>query len=156
MMRLLHGLAIALAAILFVPVASAQTTFTAPDCIHKSIWTPFGTGTDWKRDTIPAATATGATISWWGWWCPAADGSWKPYVFRCVEGRTCLDAVTLTKELDTAARSSDRLGALRTVIEKYQSQPLPSEANDWYFAGAAALQELQAIKPDQLRAKGRK
>ena len=79
--------------------------FALPTCIHKSVWTPFGTGSDWVHDTSAPVKATGVRVSWWGWWCPTADGNWTAYVHMCVEGRTCLTATQVTIELDTAMRT---------------------------------------------------
>lgn len=128
---------------------SGTTGFTLPTCIHRSTWTPYGTGTDWVRGSEAPVTETGVRVSWWAWWCPQTDGTWSPYIFRCVEGRTCLSAWQITSELDSAARSPDRLAALGAVITKYQTMPLDTEVEDLIFAGAAARVALDAIKPTE-------
>ena len=128
-------------------VHAQATSFTLPTCIHKSVWTPFGTGSDWVHDTSAPVKATGVRVSWWGWWCPVSDGTWTPYVHMCVEGRTCLTATQVTIELDTAMRSSDRLSALRAAIQSYQTAPLANEIEDFRFALASATVAMQAVKP---------
>lgn len=126
--------------------ASAPVSIDAP-CIFRSLWTPTGSGSDWVHGTEQPVTRGGVSVSWWAWWCPNTDGTWRPYIIRCVEGRTCLSARAVGAELDTAARSADRLDALRAAVRKYQSAPLASELNDWDFARVAALQALEKIKP---------
>lgn len=149
-MSVIKRIVIALALLCSVGTANAQAAvepFKLPDCVFKSAWTPFGTGTDWMHDTIVPASTVGVTISWWAWWCPNPDGTWWLYVHRCVEGRTCLNSAALTNEFDTAARSADKLGSLRSAIALRQAQPLPSETSDWLYAMAVASQRMQALKP---------
>lgn len=143
---------LALCLLLCASAAQAQATFPAdqfslPSCIHKSTWTPFGTGTDWKYGTEAPVLPTGVRVSWWAWWCPKPDGTWTPYVFRCVEGRTCLSAWQVTQELDTAMRSADRLVSLRAIITKYQTPVLTNELNDWAYAGDVARLAILPLKP---------
>lgn len=139
--------------LLAIAPAAAQTgtipplPFTLPDCIHKSIWTPFGTGTDWKYGTTTPVSANGVSVSWWSWWCPKTDGTWSLYVFKCVEGRTCLSSSVVTKELDTATRSADRIAALRALVTKYQTPVLQNEFNDWAYADDVARLAMAPLKP---------
>lgn len=126
--------------------ASAQV-FSVPDCFPKTLWTPTGTGTDWVSGSEPKVTPTGVRISWRGMWCPDGSGGWKAYVHRCVEGRTCLNVRSLEAEFHTATRTPDPLLALQNAIKKYETAPLPNELEDWRFAGAKALVELDKIKP---------
>lgn len=128
-------------------VEAIAQNFSLPSCFPKTIWTPAGTGSDWVTGREPKVSPTGATIVWRGMWCPDGKGGWNAYVHRCVEGRTCLDAVALESELHTAVRTPNPLEALKTAIAKYQSPPLANEKEDWYFAGVKALEELKKIKP---------
>jgi len=130
---------------LFLLLWCSSLRAQAPEaCIFKSFWTPFGTGTEWVRG---ATTVDGVTVAWWGWWCPLRSGLWEHEMQRCVVGRGCLDAQTLTSELDTAARSANPLSALRDARARYTLPPLASERAAWDQAYADALAQMQAIKP---------
>lgn len=151
-MTLFKRLCVAAALLLCSLAATAQSTvpiapFTLPTCIPKTFWTPFGTGTDWKYGTTTPVTPNGVSVAWWAWWCPKTDGTWGPYIFQCVEGRTCLSASTMTKDLDTAMRSADRLASLRALITQRQTPVLSSELNDWAYTSDIARIEIEAVKP---------
>ena len=115
-----------------------------PDCVPKTFWTPFGTGTDWVRG---ATTASGVTVSWRGWWCPRPEGQWRFFLHRCVEGVTCLSAQVIEQEMDAAARTPDKLQALKVVIAKYQSAPEAPHQEAWLQAGFAAVDALRTVQP---------
>lgn len=151
-MSLFKRLCAAAALLLCSLAANAQSTYPAPpfslpDCIPKTFWTPFGTGTDWVHGTSEPVTPTGVSIGWWAWWCPNSDGTWKPFILQCVEGRTCISAIAMTKDLDTAMRSADRLATLRSLITQRQTAVLTNELNDWAYASDMARLALQPIKP---------
>lgn len=124
--------------------AHARPALPSEECVHKSFWTPYGSGTAWVRGTSEAA---GVRVSWWAWWCPAADGQWVHVIQQCVQGRACLDAEGITRELDTAARSADPLEALRAARARLATPPLPSEQPAWDQATWDAAGELAKIRP---------
>lgn len=137
---------LALMLALLAPAAAAQQWAyeDLPDCVPKTFWTPFGTGTDWVRG---AHTEGGVTVSWRAWWCQGSDGQWRFFVHRCVEGHTCLSAYVIEQEMDAAARTPNKLTALQAVIRKYQSPPAPEHQEAWLRAGFAAIDALAPIKP---------
>lgn len=141
---LTHALLVLAAALLLCPSAMAQTNDGLPDCVPKTFWTPFGTGSDWVRG---AEEINGVKVSWRAWWCPAPDGQWKFYIHRCVENAGCLSASVIEQEMDAAARTPDKLQALRAVVAKYQTPPNSTQAEAWLQAGFAAVDALRAIKP---------
>lgn len=140
-----HLMRLLLIIALLCGTAHAQT---APppfqECIHKSIWTPFGTGTDWVSGLSEAG---GVTVGWWGWWCPQSDGVWRDTIYRCVRGRGCMDLGSVTAALDTASRSVDPLQALRDVRDAVTAPPLDSELEAWEFAKREAISALLKIRP---------
>lgn len=136
---------VALVTGLMAHVCAAQVVFTLPTCIPKTFWTPFGTGTDWVRG-FSQPVAAGPSVSYRAWWCPQTDGSWKAFIHRSVDSVEWSAAV-VDRELDTAARSFDKLEALRDAVGRYQRQPTTAERFAWFSAGALATAHLQTIKP---------
>jgi hypothetical protein len=124
----------------------AAHALTDAPCVFRSFWTPMGTGTELVSGSEAPVSPGGVEVSWWAWFCPTATG-WDWYVVRCIQGRTCLTAATVSKELDTAARSADKLAALRAAMTKYQTPVLPAEQADWDFALAAARSALEKTLP---------
>jgi hypothetical protein len=114
-----------------------------PACIPKTIWTPFGTGTDWVRGQ---ADADGVTTSWRGWWCPLPDGSWVAYAHLSVE-RPEWPLNRIDSELSTVFRSADRVAALRDIVNRYSVAPTAAELPAWKAAATQAGAALAAIKP---------
>lgn len=131
----------------FSSLCSAQVTFNDPPCSFRSVWLPSASGTDWVVGAVGPGATGGVRVSYRAWWCPKADGTWSPYVHKCIEGRTCLSAELIQAELTTAARSADKLAALQEAVRRYQLQPMPNEFADWNAADAAAKAALNAIKP---------
>ena len=113
-------------------------------CLFKSLWTPFGTGTEWVRGS---STAEGVTVAWWGWWCPQSGGQWGYTLQRCVVGRACLDPAAISAELDTAARSVNPLQALLAARERLTVPVLPAEKAAWDLAEWDAVGALAPIRP---------
>jgi hypothetical protein len=124
----------------------AQSTTTPPpeDCIFKSFWTPAGTGSDWMQG---ATNAEGVRVLWWGWWCPRPDGTWRLRITRCVDGRTCLSAEVVTRELNTASRSADPLAELRAAAARYEQPPQESELPAWNQARVDAVVLMAPLRP---------
>lgn len=149
--RLALALLLAVLAACFLPlVAFAQSSAPpAPAykaCIWKSLWTPMGTGTEWVRGV---SEVDKVKVAWWGYWCPQDDGTWGVTTQRCVVGRGCLDAGTLTGILDTAARSADPIAALQVARAQATMSVLPSEQVAWDAAEIDLLAALHKIRPPE-------
>lgn len=125
------------------PAASAPPV-AKKECIHKSYWTPFGSGTEWVRGTRDGGAVK---VSWWGYWCPEVDGTWGAVMMQCVEGRTCVSAAVLSAELDTAARSSDPVASFQAARARLASPVLEAEKATWSAARADLIAALERIKP---------
>lgn len=130
----------------FASALQAQTTAppAAKDCVWKSIWTPFGTGTEWAHNVTEFG---GTKVAWWVYWCPQPDGSWSPVTQRCVVGRGCMDPRALSQVLDTAARSADPVAALRQARDQFTLPPLPGELGAWDMAESDMLAAAIKLKP---------
>lgn len=139
-------LAIPLTTVCGVAKAQVQTPAqsAAKDCIWKSLWTPFGTGTEWVRTLTEFG---GVKVAGWVYWCPQDNGTWSPVIHRCVVGRGCMDPAALSSMLDTAARSADPLAALVEARKAFTMPVLPSEQAAWDLAEGELVQAAAKIRP---------
>ena len=119
--------------------------FTLPTCIPKTVWTPFGTGTDWVRGQ-EQVTPADPIVSWRAWWCPSASGVWTSYVHLSVE-RPEWTLNKIDTELTTVFRSADRITALKNTLSVYSVAPTTLERPSWNMAAASAGLALASIKP---------
>jgi hypothetical protein len=124
--------------------AHAQV-FTLPDCIPKTIWTPFGTGTDWVRGQAQP-NDPGPITSYRAWWCPNPDGTWTSYLHLSIE-RPEWTLNLIDTELSTVFRSLDRRAALRDLVNRYNVAPTDLERPSWNAAAQAGADALLLIKP---------
>ena len=128
-----------------LPLVAYAQTFAVPPCAPKTIVSPWATGTAWVRGAI-AATATAPRVSFRGWWCPNADGTWTKYTHYSVD-RLELTSAQIQAEIDAAMGAAGPLAALQQVIAKYQTPPVGNEIAPWNAAVDAVHLALAAIKP---------
>lgn len=139
-MKIVRLLVVALLALL-PALVQAQTPPAFQTCAFKSIWTPWGTGTDWKQGITQTGTIR---VAWWTWGCPQPDGTWKAERLMCILDSACLDVSVVSKSLDTAARSADKIQALKSIVAFHTTPVLPAEVPAW---NAAKVEADAAIAP---------
>lgn len=142
----MNRLIVAVLLVLFSASAWSQV------CAPKTVWTPLASGTELRAATfvIPekeVAPIKNIRILVHAYWCPDEVGVWRYFIHRCIIGRTCLDADTLSAEIIMASRSADWLGRLRATIQANEAPVLESEQYAWLQAGFMAIDMIRADRP---------
>lgn len=117
--------------------AVAQIQFNVPDCVPKTVVTPYGTGSGLTQVEYPGAQV-------YGLWCP---GTVKPYVHVNLVGGTV--------DLKDVSSAADPLAYLQSVAMAASLQPrTPEEEQRWNrthafgMAYMATQRQKYAIAPN--------
>lgn len=85
------------------------------------------------------------------WWCENVNGTWSPYVHRCIEGRTCLSISSMFDELELLIDAPDKFNHIKNVVHGRTAYPDRAEMDDWEAAGFAAIDALKLTEPPAAR-----